>query len=216
MGIESKIRKIKKLIFDRDNNILERFKLLRLVSSILLPEYQFKWPFLDWWNNDKFNLYLEKIGERKNNNADRRWMVSQLILLTTSLKGHTAEVGAFKGAMSLIICESNSKCKEKKHHYIFDSFEGLSEPCELDGNFWTNNDMKSSESTLNKNLKDLCKSVNSKYVDYHSLMKDKRDGLKDEFTYWRDDFNGYDGVHPNKKGYLKMEKIISKTLKKIL
>ena len=69
---------------------------------------------------------------------------------------------------------------------------------------------------LNKNLKDLCKSVNAKYVDYHSLMKDKRDGLKDEFTYWRDDFNGYDGVHPNKKGYLKMEKIISKTLKKIL
>ena len=85
MGIESKIRKIKKLIFDRDNNILERFKLLKLVSSILLPEYQFKWPFLDWWNNDKFNLYLEKIGERKNNNADRRWMVSQLILLTTYL-----------------------------------------------------------------------------------------------------------------------------------
>jgi len=69
---------------------------------------------------------------------------------------------------------------------------------------------------LNKNLKDFCKSGNATYVDYHTSMKDKRDGLKDEFTYWRDDFNGYDGVHPNKKGYLKMEKIISKTLKKIL
>mgnify|MGYP001405109921 FL=1 len=68
---------------------------------------------------------------------------------------------------------------------------------------------------LNKNLKDFCKSANVKYVDYHSSMKDKRNGLKDELTYWRDDFNGYDGVHPNKKGYLKMEKIISKTLKKI-
>ena len=69
---------------------------------------------------------------------------------------------------------------------------------------------------LNKNLKDFCKSGEATYVDYHSSMKDKRDGLKDELTYWRDDFNGYDGVHPNKKGYLKMEKIISKTLKKIL
>jgi len=69
---------------------------------------------------------------------------------------------------------------------------------------------------LNKNLIDFCKSGNATYVDYHTSMKDKRDGLKDEFTYWRDDFNGYDGVHPNKKGYLKMEKIISKTLKKIL
>ena len=69
---------------------------------------------------------------------------------------------------------------------------------------------------LNKNLIDFCKSGSAIYVDYHTSMKDKRDGLKDEFTYWRDDFNGYDGVHPNKKGYLKMEKIISKTLKKIL
>ena len=69
---------------------------------------------------------------------------------------------------------------------------------------------------LNKNLKDFCKSGEATYVDYHSSMKDKRDGLKDELTYWRDDFNGYDGVHPNKKGYLKMEKIISKTLKKTL
>ncbi len=69
---------------------------------------------------------------------------------------------------------------------------------------------------LNKNFKDFCKSGNAIYVDYHSSMKDKRNGLKDEFTYWRDDFDGYDGVHPNKDGYLKMEKIISKTLKKIL
>lgn len=69
---------------------------------------------------------------------------------------------------------------------------------------------------LNKNLKEFCKSGDATYVNYHSSMKDKRNGLKDELTYWRDDFNGYDGVHPNKKGYLKMEKMISKTLKKIL
>ena len=69
---------------------------------------------------------------------------------------------------------------------------------------------------LNKNLKEFCKSGVATYVDYHSSMKDKRNGLKDELTYWRDDFNEYDGVHPNKAGYLKMEKIISKALKKIL
>ena len=69
---------------------------------------------------------------------------------------------------------------------------------------------------LNKNLKEFCKSGDATYVNYHSSMKDERNGLKDELTYWRDDFNGYDGVHPNKVGYLKMEKIISKTLKKII
>ena len=68
----------------------------------------------------------------------------------------------------------------------------------------------------NKNLKDFCESGYATYVDYHTSMKDKRNGLRDDYTYWRDDFNGYDGVHPNKKGYLKMERIISKTLKKTL
>ena len=70
--------------------------------------------------------------------------------------------------------------------------------------------------SLNKNIRDFCKSGNATYVDYHTSMKDKRNGLRDDYTYWRDDFNGYDGVHPNKKGYLKKEKIISKTIKKIL
>ena len=69
---------------------------------------------------------------------------------------------------------------------------------------------------LNKNFIEYCQSGNATYVDYHSSMKDERNGLKNEFTYWRDDFYGYDGVHPNKDGYLKMEKIISKILKKIL
>ena len=69
---------------------------------------------------------------------------------------------------------------------------------------------------LNKNLKDFCESGYATYVDYHTSMKDKRNGLRDDYTYWRDDFNGYDGVHPNKKGYLKMERIISKTLKKTI
>ena len=69
---------------------------------------------------------------------------------------------------------------------------------------------------LNKNFIEYCQSGNATYVDYHSSMKDERNGLKNEFTYWRDDFDGYDGVHPNKDGYLKMEKIISKILKKIL
>jgi lysophospholipase L1-like esterase len=47
-------------------------------------------------------------------------------------------------------------------------------------------------------------------------MKDERNGLKNEFTYWNEAHNEYDGVHPDKKGYLHMEKIIQKKLKEIL
>ena len=47
-------------------------------------------------------------------------------------------------------------------------------------------------------------------------MKDKRDGLKDEFTYWVEEVKRYDGVHPNKEGYIHMEKIVSKKIKEVL
>ena len=69
---------------------------------------------------------------------------------------------------------------------------------------------------LNIMIKKYCKSGIATYVDYHTSMKDERNGLKNEFTYWNEAHNEYDGVHPDKKGYLHMEKIIRKKLKKIL
>lgn len=46
------------------------------------------------------------------------------------------------------------------------------------------------------------------FVDYYRKMVDNQKGLKKEF--------GEDGVHPNKKGYAIMEKIIEKAIKKYL
>jgi lysophospholipase L1-like esterase len=46
------------------------------------------------------------------------------------------------------------------------------------------------------------------YVDYFSAMADKRNGLKAELTY--------DGVHPNKAGYLIMQPLVEEAIKKAL
>ena len=46
------------------------------------------------------------------------------------------------------------------------------------------------------------------YLDYFSAMADERNGLKSEFTY--------DGVHPNKKGYEVMEKLVEVAISKAL
>lgn len=152
MGIRSKLKILKNLFLNKNNNLTERFSLLKKIGLILIPEYKFKWPQMDWWKSEKFNSYLDEIGEKHNNNADRRWMVSQLLRLTKHIEGSTAEVGAYKGAMSLLICESNSLCIAKKNHYIFDSFQGLSSPSDIDGNYWSDGDLSSSEEILHKNL----------------------------------------------------------------
>lgn len=58
---------------------------------------------------------------------------------------------------------------------------------------------------LNKMIKDYALKNNIIYVDYHSVLKDEKNGLPKEIAE--------DGIHPNKSGYEKMEAILMKTLK---
>ncbi|TWR26190.1 acylhydrolase [Mucilaginibacter achroorhodeus] len=62
--------------------------------------------------------------------------------------------------------------------------------------------------TLNSMLKEFAQKNGFYYLDYHSLMKDDRDGLRAEL--------GNDGVHPNKDGYAIMEKAVQPVIAKAL
>lgn len=60
---------------------------------------------------------------------------------------------------------------------------------------------------LNKMIEVYAKKHNIPYVDYHSQMKDSRNGLDKIYTE--------DEIHPTEKGYEKMEGILMKKLSKI-
>jgi len=59
---------------------------------------------------------------------------------------------------------------------------------------------------LNDKLKGYCTENNIAYVDYFSSMVGEKKELRSDLTY--------DGVHPDKKGYLIMEKILLETIQK--
>ena len=59
---------------------------------------------------------------------------------------------------------------------------------------------------LNEKLKGYCTENNIAYVDYFSSMVGEKKELRSDLTY--------DGVHPDKKGYLIMEKILLETIQK--
>ncbi len=46
------------------------------------------------------------------------------------------------------------------------------------------------------------------YLDYFTTMADKRNGFKDEYTY--------DGVHPNRAGYVQMSKLLAQAIKEAI
>jgi O-methyltransferase len=115
------------------------FTLLRRAGSVLAPDYRFVDPRLDWWHDERFNSFLERFDEMGGLNADRKFMVAQLLRLTEHIPGNTAECGVFAGASSLLICCANEGT-EKQHH-VFDSFEGLSTPGGGDGVHWQGGDL---------------------------------------------------------------------------
>ncbi|HRG08763.1 MAG TPA: GDSL-type esterase/lipase family protein, partial [Cyclobacteriaceae bacterium] len=61
---------------------------------------------------------------------------------------------------------------------------------------------------LNKMIKEYCTANKIVYLDYHTAMKDERDGLKKEL--------GYDGVHPNEAGYKVMGPLAEQAIKAAL
>jgi O-methyltransferase len=132
---------------------LARFEMLRRIGRILVPDYRFKWPQMEWWNDPVFNEYLAEFNEINNMNTDRRWMLYQLMRLVGNVPGDTAECGVYTGAGSYLICKLNQKNElfDRTHH-IFDSFEGLSKPLECDGEHWTEGDMYCPLEAVKKNL----------------------------------------------------------------
>ena len=58
---------------------------------------------------------------------------------------------------------------------------------------------------LNQMIKDYAQKNNITYIDYHTALRDEKNGLPKEIAE--------DGIHPNKLGYEKMEEILMKKLK---
>ena len=130
-------------------SLLRRFYLLRKIATFVLPEYRFKWPQLAWWDDAAFNAYLQRFHEQDGNNSDRRYAVSQLLRLTAGVAGDTAEVGVFEGAMSWLMLQAAAG---RRHHHVFDSFEGLSQPRAVDGDHWTPGALACAEDVVHHNL----------------------------------------------------------------
>lgn len=132
---------------------LGRFYLMKELADELRPDYRFKWPQMDWWQDDSFNAYLRRFDEAGGMNTDRRWMLRELLRLVDAIPGDTAECGVFAGASSHIICQANQWATHPgKIHHLFDSFAGLSKPGSEDGDHWAEGDLAYGVDQVRANL----------------------------------------------------------------
>lgn len=113
-----------------------------MAGKLIMPAYRFSWPSLLWWKDEEFNLFLNRFGEIRGQETDRRWMLYQLALMSVNIAGDTAECGVYQGAGSHLICKATQTNGQQRTHFIFDSFQGISSPSNLDGNgYWRQGDL---------------------------------------------------------------------------
>jgi len=105
----------------------------------LIPGYPLTYPALGWATDGDLMAHLAQFGEADAHNAHRRYQLTQLLKLAQLASGDTAECGVYRGCSTALILRSHLRL-----HHAFDSFQGLSAPTILDGDYWTAGDLKAS------------------------------------------------------------------------
>lgn len=112
---------------------------------------------LSWQIDDEFREAWKEFSPGKKAVKDRRFVLFSMAMAQRNVPGDTAECGVYDGASSYLICHANEGVAGRRHH-VFDSFEGLSEPAEIDSPVdpraykWRKHDLSVAVDVVRKNL----------------------------------------------------------------
>lgn len=150
MGIFKKVNRIYKAFSDSQERNYIVFLALEEISKIVCPSLIFSEYGRTWMEDEVFLQEYKKFDKQNLHSADRKYFLYSLLSLVQNIEGDTVECGVFEGASSWLICKKNQDSNKK--HYIFDSFEGLSKPLDIDGQYWHEGALSSREEKVKENL----------------------------------------------------------------
>lgn len=158
------------------NDDYAKFIISEKLVGIIYPKYKFsEFGRLFLEDNDFINRYYTRFCGTNFHSLDRKFFLNQILKLVKNVDGDTAECGVYLGASSYLICKASTNSNFNKTHYLFDSFEGLSQPLEKDGNYWKKGDLTVVEESVKNNLKDFSSCVFCKgwIPERFSMAQDK-------------------------------------------
>lgn len=127
-------------------NEYSQYLLAEKFVNLIYPKYKFS-EFGSIYFEDKCFIKKYEFLDGKNNyhSLDRKYVLNELLNLILDVDGDTVECGVFRGSSSYLIVEFIIKNNLNKIHHMFDSFEGLSKPNKIDGNYWREGDFSRSD-----------------------------------------------------------------------
>ncbi len=133
-----------------NNDEYSRFVLAEKIVKIIYPKYKFSEYGRSYFNDIEFSKFYKKYVGDNVHSYDRKYFLSQLVKLTNHLEGDIVECGVFEGASAYLMFDKITSVQKKMH--LFDSFEGLSTPSVIDGNYWKEGNLSRSETIVRGNL----------------------------------------------------------------
>ena len=124
-------------------NKYREFSQFEQLTEILMPGYL----LADWsrsYTKDERLLQLYYQFENNGFSYDRKYNLYQLIRQTIGLEGDIVECGVYQGCTAAFLATARDDFSINCMLHLVDSYEGLSEPVECDGDFWSKGDMKTS------------------------------------------------------------------------
>ncbi|NNE36734.1 MAG: hypothetical protein HKN08_00390 [Gammaproteobacteria bacterium] len=144
------VEKLKSLLLREKDNLDDeyvRYQIAETLTMAIYPKYKFSEFGKLFLEDREFLDYYEKFMDPDNwHSLDRKYTLKQLLQLVYSLEGDLVESGAYKGASAWLMCKAFDNSDKTIH--LFDSFAGLSQPGDKDGDYWEEGALQSSEEIL--------------------------------------------------------------------
>lgn len=144
------VKKLNSLLLrerDKLDDEYVRFQIAEKFTMAIYPKYKFSEFGQLFLEDREFLDYYEKFMDPDNwHSLDRKFTLNQLLKLVSGLEGDLVESGAYKGASAWLMCKAFNDSDKTIH--LFDSFEGLSQPGDKDGEYWEQGALQSSENVL--------------------------------------------------------------------
>jgi len=125
----------------------QRFFLAERLAHAAYPKYKFSAYGRLILEDEDFLAYYAGIMDPGNwHSFDRKYTLNQFLKLVQHIEGDVAECGVYKGASAHLMCRALQGRSNLVH--LFDSFEGLSAPLQIDGGHWKSGSLSAGEDAL--------------------------------------------------------------------
>ena len=129
----------------------ERYRIAEYLCTAVYPKYKFSEYGRLFLEDEGFIAYYRRFMDPGNwHSLDRKYTLNELLKVALRVDGDAAECGVYRGASSYLVCRAIAGSDRVNH--LFDSFQGLSEPGEHDGEYWSEGALSASEQDVRTNL----------------------------------------------------------------